>query len=226
MIDSGYKLLYIEDEADIRKEYIEYFSSFFDVVYEACDGEDGWEKYMKYKPDIIIADISMPKLSGLELVEKIRQADKKTQVIMLTAHSDEELLFTAIGLNLVEYILKPMSRKKIKNAFEKAISNIKDSGESIVYLNTTTSWNKTTSTLLSDNVQISLSKQERLLLELLVKKQNQAVDGFTIFNTVWEDDFDKEYNTTHIRTLVKKLRKKLPEGVIENIYGGEYKLVL
>ena len=221
-----YRLLYIEDEDSIREEYIDYFSIFFDTIYEAVDGEDGWDKYIKYKPDIIIADISMPKLDGLSLVKKIRQGDKDTQVIMLTAHSDEEKLFSAIELNLVQYLLKPMSRKKIKETLQKAFDNIQNNSETKIFFDTNISWDKNTSTLSNNNIQISLSKQERLLLELLISRKNQAVDGFTIFNIVWEDDIDKEFNTTHIRTLVKKLRKKLPDDSIENIYGGEYKLVV
>jgi DNA-binding response OmpR family regulator len=203
-----YRLLYIEDEESIRKEYVDYFGIFFDTIYEARDGIEGWEKYIKHKPDIIIADISMPKLDGLSLIKKIREGDKDTQVIMLTAHSDEEKLFTAIELNLVQYLLKPMSRKKIKEAFQKAFDNIQNNSESKIFFDTNISWDKTTSTLHENNTQISLSKQERLLLELLISRKNQAIDGFTIFNTVWEDDIDKEFDTTHIRTLVKKLRKK------------------
>ena len=212
-----YKLLYIEDEESIRKEYVDYFSIFFNTILEAEDGEDGWEKYIKNKPDVIIADISMPKLDGLSLVKRIREGDKDTQIIMLTAHSDEEKLFTAIELNLVQYLLKPMSRKKIKEALQKAFDNIQNNSENKIFFDTNISWDKTTSTLNENNMQISLSKQERLLLELLISKKNQAIDGFTIFNTVWEDDIDKEFDTTHIRTLVKKLRKKLPDGSIENI---------
>jgi YesN/AraC family two-component response regulator len=181
---NNYKLLYIEDEDEIRKEYADYFSIFFDTIYEACDGEDGWEKYIRYKPDIIIADISMPKLNGLDLVKKIRKGDKKTQIIMLTAHSDEEKLFTAIGLNLVEYILKPMSRKKIKDTISKAIANIEDENGNMLFLDKDISWDKESSSLYHNGDVIALSKQERRLMELLVRDKNHAIDSISIFNYI------------------------------------------
>ncbi len=220
-MDKKYKLLYIEDEEDIRKDYLEYFSIYADTIYEASDGIDGWEKYIKYKPDIIIADISMPRLNGLELVEKIREGDKKTQIIMLTAHSEQDKLFSAIKLNLVDYLLKPISRKSIKLVFEKAFKNLEDASGDIIFFDDKISWNKETSSLYTESDMIVLSKQERLLLELLIKKKNQAVDGITIFNTIW-DDFDQEFDAGYIRTLIKKLRKKLPKDSISNVYGGEY----
>jgi len=70
---------------------------------------------------------------------------------------------------------------------------------------------------------VKLSKSENTLLQLLCEYKNQEVDSFDIFTSVW-DNLDKEYSADSVRTLVKKLRKKLPDGILENIYGGFYKL--
>jgi|GEM_PF-4112114 len=84
----NFKILYIEDEDNIRKNAIEYLSYLSDFVYEAKDAFEGYEKYLQIKPDIIICDILMPKLNGLQLIEKIRQNDLDTQIIVATARVD------------------------------------------------------------------------------------------------------------------------------------------
>jgi two-component system response regulator VanR len=70
--------------------------------------------YEKYKPDIIITDIQMPKLNGLEFVKRIRQKDKKTQIIIITAFCDKDYLLKAIELGLVKYLVKPVKKKSLK----------------------------------------------------------------------------------------------------------------
>ena len=72
---------------------------------------------------------------------------------------------------------------------------------------------------------IKLSRSESKLFEILYKNKNSAIDSHTIFNYVWEET-NREFNNDSLRTLIKKLRKKLPIGYIENIYGGYYKLVI
>lgn len=75
------KILYIEDEEIIRDSAVEYLNFYSNHVYSALDGIDGYKKYLDIKPDIIICDIIMPNLNGLELIEKIRRTDLDTQII-------------------------------------------------------------------------------------------------------------------------------------------------
>ena len=97
-IKEPYSVLYIEDEKDIRANYVNYLDRHFEKVYEAADGEEGYEKYKKNRPDIMIVDINLPKLNGLELVRRIRENNHSTKVIMLTAHSETKSLLEATEL--------------------------------------------------------------------------------------------------------------------------------
>ena len=72
---------------------------------------------------------------------------------------------------------------------------------------------------------IKMSKSESSLCKIFFEKRNIAIDSHTIFNYIW-DESTKEFSSDSVRALVKKLRKKLPEGSIENIYGGYYKLII
>ena len=76
--------------------------------------------------------------------------------------------------------------------------------------------------LYSFGVTISLTKYEKNLLALLCEHKGIEISSYDIFNHVWENE--TEFNATSVRTLVKKLRKKLPSDIIQNSYGGFYKL--
>lgn len=109
------KVLYVEDDTSIRNELSSLLSNFFDNVYTADDGKSGLELYTKKQDeiDVIIADINMPKLNGIEMVEKIREFDKNVPVIFATAYSDNNFLSGAIKLKVFEYIVKPIDIRKL-----------------------------------------------------------------------------------------------------------------
>ena len=80
-----YKILLVEDEKAIKENYVTYLKMFFSEVYEAEDGEKAYDIYKQKKPDIMIVDINIPKLSGLELLRKIRENDYN---MLQPIHSD------------------------------------------------------------------------------------------------------------------------------------------
>ncbi|MGB5793051.1 response regulator transcription factor [Poseidonibacter sp.] len=119
-----YKILFVEDEEATRKNYVTYLKMLFSEVYEAKDGEIAYQLYKEKKPDILILDVNIPKLNGLELLEKIRENDYTTKAIMCTAHSDQNFLLQAVSLQLTKYLVKPVSRQELKEALDLAISEL------------------------------------------------------------------------------------------------------
>jgi len=109
------KILYIEDDDIIRTELSELLSKFFGNVYVAKDGKEALETYLHNQDDIdvILSDINMPKLNGIEVVKTIREIDPKIPVIFATAHSDTEFLEEAIKLRVYEYIVKPIDIRSL-----------------------------------------------------------------------------------------------------------------
>lgn len=127
MIDKQFfhlKLLYIEDDIGVRSVNLRSLKRMFQIVYEASDGIDGFEKYKEFTPDIIITDIKMPLLDGISMVKKIRENDRKTRIIITTAFTDEQNLIDAVELDIVRYIVKPISQRNLIPALEKAIEQI------------------------------------------------------------------------------------------------------
>jgi len=129
---SSLKLLYIEDDRDIQEIYLNILKEFVEEVYSAFDGEEGYDKYLSLKPDILLLDISTPKIDGLSLAKKIRKVDKEIKIIITTSYGEQDKLLEAIELYLVKYILKPIEPDILRKAIQKAIDEIKQSqdGES------------------------------------------------------------------------------------------------
>lgn len=109
------KILYVEDDNNVRNELTSLLSNFFDIVYSASDGKEGLELYREKKDeiDVIIADINMPNLTGIEMVKEIRKFDKDVNVVFATAYSDNEFLSEAIKLKVYEYITKPIDIRNL-----------------------------------------------------------------------------------------------------------------
>ena len=216
------KILYIEDEEFIRQNAIEYLSFYSDYVYEAIDGIDGYEKYKQIKPDIIICDIMMPRLNGIELIEKIRQEDKTTQIIVATARIDTEFLIKAVELRLVKYLTKPITEDKLLPILNEAVDLLKDNDSNILNFEDNYKFDTLNKTLLKDNNIIKLTKKELMFLELCCKNKNRAVTYSELENYIWEGYMTQDA----MRSVVKELRKKLPKNSLENVSGIGYKINL
>jgi len=220
-----YKVLYVEDETETRKNICMFLKNNFDmIVFEASDGKEGFESYLENKPDILITDLNMEDSCGFDLIEDIRQIDTEIKIIILSAYSEQEKLLRAIRLNLVEYLIKPVSRKQLKEIINKTLSELIDHEHNdYFYFNETSYYNKTSTSLIVNNKNIKLTTSEIKILAFFIRYSNQILDSVDIFNHIW--DFEKDYKVESVRTLVKKIRKKLPNNTIINVYGGGYKLV-
>jgi len=118
-------VLYVEDDESIRKSFGGMLNKVFKEVIICDDGEEGLSNYKLYTQnmdvefDIIITDIKMPNMSGLEMVREIRKIDSDIPVIMTTAHGESNYLMEAISLNVSGYALKPIDTKAILSDVEK-----------------------------------------------------------------------------------------------------------
>lgn len=101
-------ILYVEDEEGIRDGLVPVLKYFSDELFVAVDGQDGLDQYIKYKPDIVVSDIKMPKMNGIEMVKSIKEINKKQHIIFTTAHSESGYFMDAIESHVDGYILKPI----------------------------------------------------------------------------------------------------------------------
>ncbi|WP_457746821.1 response regulator transcription factor [Sulfurimonas sp.] len=222
-----YSILYVEDDEAVRSNYVAYLSRFFEEVYEAADAESAYEIYKEKKPDILVVDIILPGRSGIDFLRDIREYDHSTRAIMLTALSDVETLVSASELKLTKYLIKPISRDELKEAFEMAVDEIVNYttySNRLIHIKESCYWDQDKEKLIYHDKEIFLTRKERELLSLLFSNIHRVFKSEEIIFELWYD-FDNS-KISSLKTLVKTLRKKLPEGTIKNVFGIGYTIEL
>ena len=117
-------ILYVEDEDDVRDGYARALNRVSKKLYTAADGIIGLELYKKYKPDIVISDIRMPNMNGLEMVKAIKDININANIIFTTAHSESSYLLEAIELQVEGYLLNPVQKNTMISLIKKLAHNI------------------------------------------------------------------------------------------------------
>ncbi|RLA83025.1 MAG: hypothetical protein DRG78_05565 [Epsilonproteobacteria bacterium] len=112
-------MLYVEDEKILQTSSLELFDNFFDEITIADDGEQALDLYKNNKYDLIITDIFMPKMDGIELIKHIRELDKKIPIIVFSALNDPSYMTSCVALNVDSYILKPLAIENMLDALQK-----------------------------------------------------------------------------------------------------------
>ena len=220
---SNYTLLCAEDNTLSRNMICEYLEDDFKEIYEASDGEEALKVYEEKKPSIIISDLNMPKMNGLQLIKKIRQTDKETPIIMLTAYTDTEYLLEAIELNLIKYLVKPLNEEKLDEALEICMLSLENKSGTVVPLTKEHAYDFGNSTLVHNDIIVPLPNALHKFLTLLIKNKNRAVSYQEIETSVWED---KVMTDSALRSLIHNIRKKIHPDIIKNISKQGYKIKL
>lgn len=216
-------ILFAEDDILQRKQYQRYLNKVFTTVYEAIDGEEALLIYDKYKPHIVILDIRMPKVNGLEVAAKIRENDKKTKIIVISAFSEKNDLFKAIPLDLVDYLVKPIKIIELQNLLVRTLNEISldmlETNSNFIQINNNFKYDKNNKKIYFNENEIKLTKNEIKLIEILLQSPDSVIEFDVLFNVIW-DDFN--YNMTRLRSLVNRLNKKLSYKLICSRYGQGY----
>ncbi len=124
MKKNSISILYVEDENSVREMLGHFIGRFCESIYTAADGAEGLALYEQHRVDIVISDIKMPKLNGIEMVEKIKAMNPEQIVIFTTAHIDSDYLFRAIELQVGAYVPKPVDLDMLKDNIDKAIREL------------------------------------------------------------------------------------------------------
>lgn len=121
---SAMSILYVEDDGDIRDEFEVYLKNFFNILDIAENGAIGLEKYKSKKYDLVLSDIMMPEMNGLEMSKKIREIDKDQEIIIVSAYTEIEYFMESIQIGISGYITKPMDFDQMNEAFYRSATKI------------------------------------------------------------------------------------------------------
>ena len=117
-------VLFVEDEELLRAIYKRILEKMVARLYIAENGKAGLEAFIKHQPDLVITDIMMPVMDGLEMVEKIRGLDKMVKLVILSAYGEAEYFMDAITIGVNQFLLKPVETKKLTSLVEEFANSI------------------------------------------------------------------------------------------------------
>lgn len=211
------KILFVEDEVNISKLLKDAISDYFFSFNIANNGKEGLEKYKKIGPDIIITDIMMPELDGLEMTKEIRKNNENIPIIVLSAFSDKEKLLKAIDIGITKYFIKPFDPDELLEYI--TVLSKKLNKNRIICLNKDFTFDNNTNNLFEDDVLVNITKREKSFINLLIKNRNNITSTEELKKVLWENE---EVSDERVRTFIKRLRKKTSKELIQNIAGQGY----
>ncbi len=215
-------VLYAEDEIGIRQNIADSLGYYVKEVFEAANGAEAFDLYEEKKPDIILSDIQMPVLDGIEFVKKVRKTNREIPIVMITAHTDKEYLLEAVELHMEKYIVKPIELEDLFEVLEKCVKVLDTNNEVTLKVDDNYKYDYDKKELKYKEESIILNKKEMLFFEVLISNQNRVVIYEELQDKVWGDDIMTD---SALRSLVRNLRKKLPSDIIFNLSGVGYRLV-
>ena len=217
-------ILYIEDEKNIRLNIKKTLELFCENVFDAENILNAKEILTKQRIDIIISDINLPDMSGIDFVKEIRIKDKTIPIILLSAYTEKEFLLEATKLKLVDYLTKPINFKDLNNALQKCVEEILDNSRYIITFKNNIQYNVSHNCLIDNNEkeEIRLTNKELDLLNFLIKNNNRVCSAEELKSAIWDDYL--EATDSALKNLLNKVRKKIGKESIINISGVGYKL--
>ena len=215
----NYKLLLLEDNLAFAKSFLQTLEIYFAEVFHATNIQEALEYKDTQNIDIIISDIKVAHENGLDFIQQVRQYDKNVAIVVLSAHKDEAFLFSAIGLNILSYELKPLTVNTLQNLLklmEKELSSHKS-----VVIQEKLSYNRETKELITNNSVAKLTKKEALFLELLLQQPGAIISPEEIQKEIWEE---KNMSEAALRNFLLRLRKKSSLVFIKTVHGFGFML--
>ena len=222
-----YRILIVEDEPISLEMLSKTLKEDFNVL-TADNGKKGFELYKKFNPHIIISDLNMPIMNGIELIQKIRELDQNSKIIITTFKNDVQTLLQASELKLFKYLIKPIDFIALKNIIKESIEELNRFNTvalNLINISPTLIWKTSEFELFSNNQIVKLTPKEKKVLNLLLQKPNQVFTYNEIIYEVWEKNNEIGDRKT-LKTMITSLRKKIEDVEINNVYGYGYKIVL
>ena len=166
-------ILYVEDDDEIRHYITSFLERYCQVVYACNSAEIGLDIYETHQPDILLLDINLGGMSGVELATHIRRKDVKTPILISTAYTNKEFMLQAIELSLTRYLVKPMTNDDLVTALEKCWTELQ--GTQQILLSKIDVYHRDKAVIMHPNTHSTLRNKEVALLELFLKHEGEVV---------------------------------------------------
>ncbi|EAI4098359.1 response regulator transcription factor [Campylobacter jejuni] len=213
-------ILVVEDEIKTRESLINVLSERFSKVIGAQNGDEGLKKFKKFKPDLVITDIAMPIMDGLDMAREIKEISDDAPIVVLSAYSEKERLLRSIDIGIDKYLIKPVDIEELFKVLDCLVGE-KIEANMLVKISEEYQFNKTKRTLIHNGKEIVLTKKELAFISLLLKQPGVLVLHEDIKKNVW---IGEHVSDTAVRTFIKRVRDKVGEDFIKNVPSLGYKI--
>lgn len=200
-------ILIVEDETNLGTTLSEYLQGLGHEARWARDGQSARSKFQEGKPNLVLMDIGLPDISGLDLAREFRKARKDFVLLFLSAQNDPETKVEGLEIGADDYITKPFALKELTlrlNRILKTQSEMEKLPDEINH-GALKIWFKRYEVQDGQGSIVTLSQKECAILELLYQKKNQAVDRDEIIEKIWGED--KFPSNRTVDNYIVKLRK-------------------
>ena len=216
-----YNLLLVGDAEDK-----EYFQKYFQDIYLIKNNTRAFNFYTMYKPLIIFFYCDEKVFDTISIIEKIREHDRDTIIVIILKRKNIDNLVEALPLHLSGYFEKPYQRDRVEKVLKQVSHDLDLQHEHRVKLRGGYVFNRKQHILYDNKKQeVKITKNELKLMRLMSNNREQYVSLEQIEYTIWEEASAIEDCHARLKALLYGLRRKLPENAIINSYGLGYKLV-
>jgi len=215
------KILLLEDEIMLQSSILEYLETLGHKCIAYSDGLDVENDLKTTQYDLLILDINVPHLNGIDLVKGIKENNCNTPIIFISALIDIETITKAFDLGASDYIKKPFHLKELAIRVQKISAEMDNMKREHILLSPNYSYLKKDNKLLYNNEVQILTKKQYSIIECLCKNIGTIID-FDIFREyAWGSDLVSDAT---IRAEISRLRRVLKEDFIQNHKGVGYKV--
>ena len=214
------KILIVEDEDMIREGISDYLTDCGYETIQAADGLEALEQFSNHQVALILLDIQMPKLNGLEVLSEIRKSSQ-VPVLMLTAFQDEEYKMSAFAALADGYLEKPFSLSLLKVRVDAIFKRYYDVSRIFTYGDTEVDFDSYSAKVAGQEVAVNAKELE--ILDYLVRNEGRALTRSQIIDAVWKMTDEVPFDRV-IDVYIKELRKKLDLDCILTVRNVGYKL--
>lgn len=213
-------ILVVEDAIKTRESLINVLSERFSKVIGAQNVDEGLKKFKKFKPDLVITDIAMPIMDGLDMAREIKEISDDVPIVVLSTYSEKERLLRSIDIGIDKYLIKPVDIEELFKVLDCLVGE-KIEANMLVKISEEYQFNKTKRTLIHNGKEIVLTKKELAFISLLLKQPGVLVLHEDIKKNVW---IGEHVSDTAVRTFIKRVRDKVGEDFIKNVPSLGYKI--
>ena len=214
------RILFADDDPYFGASTCKLLEMLFERVHYATNGKEALRLYEEECSHIIMLDVRLGDISGLEVAQTIREHNRTVPIFLVSSYTEREDLLEACKHHLVEYLVKPFTFDVLMNTLNQCWSELEKNNTLRVVLSDALHYDFSQKSLLHKGMSIALTRSEYIVLELLLRNKGRMVSYHQFQQNLGEDN-----SSASLKNIVLRLRHKMGESLIYNISQEGYKLL-